>query len=501
MVVALIYFAVLLFLIYKTSFFGIIKDNDISAKIFTLLFFLKALAIPVFYFIYQRFYGGIENFDSGNFYRNAKTVNEFARTNFLEYLKMMFGLQDDNEGSYVYNTCLIYTNNWDNGQIRDFFYNDNRIVIRIHSLIHFIAFNSYFVHALFNCFLSFIGIVYLYKALKPFFVNKYIWVLLILCFFPTLWFYTGAVLKEGLTLFFLGCGIYQLNKIALKEYKFSSILFLIFSIFMAFLLKPYVLLFSFMCFALFFKIYYSKKINNKLLVYFTIILIGILGTNVASLLIKNKSLYTVAMARQRVFADASTGGIFLKDSKKFIRLNYDTTLVKKVLKMPNVYTIKLNAAFIYCELSHLQDTLVCYANKDTITQYDLDFKIAKSGSNFKLPNSFLKLSLYSFYYTLAHPLFFNARNSLQFVASLENVIIILSLLIFLIGLIGSKKDKFIPVAMVTVAFFVCYLIGITTPNSGAIVRYRSLVVIFILLSALYYLPNLKKVIKVFFQKN
>ena len=492
MLVALIYFALILILIYKTNFFGIIKDSDISPKTFTLLFFLKALAIPIFYIVYQRFYGGINNFDSGNFYRNAKTVNEFASTNFLEYLKMMFGLQDDNEGSYVYNTCLIYTNNWDNGQIRDFFYNDNRIVIRIHSLIHFIAFNSYFVHALFNCFLSFIGIVYLYKALKQFFVNKYIWVLLILCFFPTLWFYTGAVLKEGLTLFFLGCGIYQLNKIGLKEYKLTSILFLLFIIFMAFLLKPYVLLFSFMCFVLFFKIYYSEKINNKLLVYLIIILVGIISTNVLSLLVKNRSLYTVAMARQRVFADASTGGIFLKNSKKFIRLNYDTSLVKKVPAMPNVYTIKLNVPFKYCELSHIQDTLMCYANKDTLTQYDLDFKIAKSGSNFKLPNSFLKLSMYSFYYTLAYPLFFNTKNSLQFIASLENVVIILSLLIVCVGLIKSKKNKFIPVALITVAFFVCYLIGITTPNSGAIVRYRSLIVIFILLSALYYLPIFKK---------
>jgi hypothetical protein len=42
------------------------------------------------------------------------------------------------------------------------------------------------------------------------------------------------------------------------------------------------------------------------------------------------------------------------------------------------------------------------------------------------------------------------------------------------------------------ALGLCLLIGLTTPNSGAIFRYRSPAVIFILLAALYYLPVSKK---------
>ena len=491
MIAAVIYLIVFLALIYKTNFFGVIKDEIISSKTFTILFLLKSLSIPAFVIIYKKFYGGLENFDAGNFYNDAKAVNTFAHHHFLEYLKMLVGLQNDNDGSFCYNNCLIYTHNWDNGRIRDFLYNDNRVVIRVHSLLHFIAFNSYYVHALFSCFLSFIGITYLYKALKEFFIGKEIWVLLILCFFPTLWFYTGSLSKEALTLFFLGCGVYQIRKFILKDYKYSSVLFLIFIVFVSFLLKPYVLLFSFVCFALFFKIQYSKKTNYKLIIYFSSIFIFILLLNITSLFLKNKSLYRVAMARQRVFADASTGGIFLLDSKRtFVRLEYDSTLVKKI--KPNYYTITLNAPYIYWENSHQQDTLLCKANTDTTTKYTLVYQLPKSGSNFILPDSFLYLSASGFYYTLFYPLFFNSKNSLQLIASLENVFIILSLILIIMGLVRSNKQKFIPITLISITLIVCFLIGITTPNSGAVIRYRSLVVIFILLSALYYFP-IKKI--------
>ncbi len=490
---AILYFLFFLFLIYKNNFFGILKDDVISSKKITLLFFFKVLAIPVYVFIYKRFYGGLENFDAGNFYNDAKAVNTFAHEHFFEYLKMMFGLQDDNKGSFCYTHCLVNTSNWDNGKIRDFFYNDNRIVIRIHSIIHFIAFNSYYVHAFFSCFFSFIGLIYLYKSLKQFFIGKELWVLLILCFFPTLWFYTGSVSKEALTLLFLGLGSYQIQNFMLKEYKLSSILFLIFILFLSFLLKPYILLVSFLSFTLFYKLYYSPKIKNKLIIYFGVIFSLVILSNLVSLIIKQKSLYEVAMQRQRIFAGVAKGGIFLEDSVKFVRLANDTTLVKKVNNIQNYYKIKLMSPYMYWKSNHPEDTLFCKSNTDTITNYQLVYILSKSGSNIKLPNSFLQLTISSFYYTLFYPLFFNSTNSLQIIASVENSTIIISLIIIFCGLINSNKQKFLPFVLITLTFSVCYLIGITTPNSGAIIRYRSLVIIFILLAALYYVPILKKV--------
>lgn len=494
MIVFILYSLVLLALIYYNGFFGLFKDNRISTTQFTGLFFFKILAIPTFYLVYKIMYGGLERFDSGIFYRDAKAVNDFAKTDFIEYLKMMFGLQDDSQGSYVYNHCLVNTYNWDNGRIRDYLYNDNRIVIRIHSVLHFIAFNSYFAHALFSCFLSFIGIFNLYRSVKEFFARKEFIVLLILCFFPALWFYTGALLKEGLTIFFFGCLIWQLKKFIYGTRDLKNVLWLLFLLFISLLLKPYLLFFAAICFSLFF-IIYRANIKHKLLVFFSILVVCVVSVNVISVALKNKSLVKAALARQRVFADAAKGGIFLLDSVKFVRLEFDSTLVKKVSGKEKRFNIKKDSPYIYWEHTHQQDTLFCDKNTDTLTQYKLVYQLAESGSNFGLENytrSIPGIITTCLYYGLFYPLFMNAKNALQLLASAENLALIIALILFVIGVFKNKKDHFPPVFFVFFALSVCLLIGLTTPNSGAIFRYRSPVVIFILLAALYYSAPLSR---------
>ena len=89
-----IYLLIFVVLIYSNGFFKLFKDEQISNKTFSLIFILKAMAVPAFYFLFVKLYGGIENFDAGKFYFDAKIMNHFAYQNFPEYLKMLFGLQD-----------------------------------------------------------------------------------------------------------------------------------------------------------------------------------------------------------------------------------------------------------------------------------------------------------------------------------------------------------------------------------------------------------------------
>jgi hypothetical protein len=319
-------------------------------------------------------------------------------------------------------------------------------------------------------------------------------VLLILCFFPALWFYTGAVLKEGLTIFFLGCGLYQVKQVIDGNRSLKNILWLFCIVFISLLLKPYLLFFSLICFALFFCIYRSQKIKRRLLLFFSVILLCVIGANLVSIGLKHKSLVDAALARQRVFADAAKGGIFLVDSVKFVRLEYDSSLVKKVSGTGKTFTIRKNSPYIYWEHSHQQDTLFCSANTDTLSQYSLVYQLPESGSNFGLENyskSLPGLVATCLYYSLFYPLFVNAKSALQLLASGENMLIILALILFFTGLVKRRKNAFPPVVFVFLALAVCLLIGLTTPNSGAIFRYRSPVVIFILLAALYYIPPFK----------
>jgi hypothetical protein len=491
LIVCCIYLILLLLLIRYNGFFGIFNDSKITRRQFGLFLFLKALAIPVFYILYQKMYGGIEKFDAGKFYHDAKIINGIATKDFALYLRILFGLQNDSPLSYDF-LMLTDTVNWDNGIVKDFLYNDNRVLIRVHSVVHFIAFNSYFVHALFSCFLSYIGIVFLYKTLQEFFAGKELWVLMVLCFFPGLWFYTGALLKEGLVFFVFGCGIYQLKKFSHNTITLKGSALLIFLVFVSLFLKPYLLFFGFIYFTSLFLIYRKIKNNYRLVSFILIILGSVFILNALALLVRKKSLIEAAYTHQRIFAGAAKGGIFLANDYRYVELPYDTTFIKKVPGKKDIFTLKKNISYVYHEKSTGYDTLNCSSNNDTLTHYSLVYKIPESTSNIdlgKYSQNPIILAASCLYYSLCYPLFYNARNPLQFLASFENILLLLSLANTCFYLIIGEKERFLPFGFLLFALILCLLIGLTTPNSGAIFRYRSPVVIFILLSALYYIEG------------
>lgn len=491
----ILYLVVFLFLIYKTHFFGIFKDTTISPLNFAVLFFFKALAVPAFYFVYKKMYGGVENFDAGKFFHDAGIISSYAKSSFVGYLKIVFGLQDDSQGSSIYKECLVHTFNWDNGNIPDYFYNDNRIVIRLHSIFHFVSLGSYFVHALFNSFLSFVGITFLYKALKDFFRNRELFLLLIFCYFPTLWFYTGGVLKEGIAMFVMGASAYFLKMIIQRKATSAQYIYLVVLIFISTLLKPYLLIPATICFYLLFKIQESS-FQHKSIIFFCSALSLFILANMVSLIFKQKSLSTIAEDHQRLFADAAKGGIFLLDKDKFVRLEYDYSFVKKISGRDSLFSIKKGIPFVYWNHSNQADTLYCKANTDTLNLYKLVYDVPKSGSNIYLGTSVSEKQLPPiaeyFYYSLFFPFFINAKGILQIIASFENLLILLALLLFIKGVFQNKRPAFPAIVFILFALGLCLLIGATTPNSGAIFRYRSPVVIFILIAAIYYSPSPSK---------
>ena len=292
--VYLIYFILLVYLIYKNNLLGLFKDEIITSKYYALIFSFKALAVPTFYFVFKKLYGGIDDLDAGKFYHDAQVIHDFALKDFTFYIKLMFGFQNDLPGSYDFEYCLKNTVNWDNGTIKDYLYNDNRVLIRVHSLIDFIAFNSYFAHALISCLFSFIGLQFIYKAFKMYFKGKEILLFLILCFVPALWFFTGGLLKEGITVFCLGAAILQTKKwVTHKSLKNTMLLLLL--VFICCLLKPYLLLFSLFGFMVFFMIEFSSKISKKIFIFCLLMFLTVVAVNFISQTFKKRTLLEAAL--------------------------------------------------------------------------------------------------------------------------------------------------------------------------------------------------------------
>lgn len=493
MIVFLIYALVIGWLIYKNGFWGLFNDAHLNKRTLLLVFIIKVLAVPAFYLFFKFYYGGITKLDAGKFYSDATVMNDLAYVDFAEYLKMLVGLQDDTPGSFFFNHCIETTNNWENGQVKDFFYNDNRVVIRLHSLIHFIAFKSYFVHALFSCFFSYIGLFFIYKTLKEFFLNKELYLYVMISLFPTLWLYSGGLLKEGITLLFFGLLLFQIKKIVRHPSSVKTFLMLIPLLFISVLLKPYLLFYGAVFFMLFF-IIQKHIVKYKTGVFMVSLLLACILINFSSILLKKQSLLQAAQKREQEFMDLSKGGIFLLDSIKFVRVAYDTNRVKRVKDKPEHFTIKKGIAYTYWEHSHQQDTLICSNNEDTLTHYSLVYMLPKAGSVINVidgSNNFAIIALRSFYYTILHPFFFNAKGLMQQFASLENLLLILALLTSVLGIICSRDKKLPGIAFLLFGLSLFILIGFTTPNSGAIMRYRAPAAIFILMSALYFLEEIK----------
>jgi hypothetical protein len=498
LIIFLIYLLVITALIYYNGFFRLFNDADIGKRTFAGFFLLKALAVPVFYFLFLKVYGGIDDLDAGKFYHDARIMNSLAYIHPSGYLKMLLGLQDDSEGSSFY-PFIVLTNNWDNGQLKDFFYNDNRIIIRIHSLLHFIAFNQYSVHSLFACFFSFIGLKLIYSSFKELFKGKELFLLTIICFFPTLWLYTGSVLKEGWTVFFLGCILHYTKQAVTKGVSIKTMFILLFLLLISLLLKAYILFYGFVYFTAFFSFCFRFSGRYKGLIFLTCVLSVAVLFNFTAKLVKGESFVQAAVDREREFSDLAKGGIFLLDGSKYIRLPYDKKLIKPVEGRKNYFTVKKGATFIYWEHSHQKDTLTCVSNTDTLSQFFLHKELPTAGSNVNVigrSDNIFVITGRALYFTIAYPFFFNAKGIMQLFASAENLILVLTLGVFLVGIFRSAKDSFPPIAFLVFGLSLFLIVGITTPNSGAILRYRSPAAIFILLSALYYLNGFKKRYKI-----
>lgn len=491
MVITIIYVCLILFLINKNSFFGLFDDKHISNKQLSLLFIVKLLAIPVFYYLFVKDGDGIKKLDAGKFFNDASMMNYMAFVNPAEYLRMLLGFQDESAGSWFYDHIFILTDNWDNGKMKDYFYNDNRMIIRLHSLVHFAAFGSYFVHALFCCFISFIGLFLIYKTYTEYFTGKAIGFMTLICLFPSLWLHSGGLLKEGWLLLIMGSALISLKKVILHhQYKYLPLL--IISVLLSFILKPYVLLLLILLYVLF--LFTDKFVAQRFrIITFSLLFVsGIMVTNAGSQMLRGRSLIEAALQREKEFSDVAEGGIFMLDKTKFIRLPYDHSQLLNSESRKGYYRLREGSRYYYWEHSHQKDTLFCNYNRDTLTEYRLMYEIPKAGSNIKVVvqgESFVLTMFRSFYYTLLYPFFVNAKGFMYILASLENLLLIFSLIFCLYHLLRfrSRKAVLVPIMFLTFAISLFLLVGITSPNSGAIMRYRSPAAIFILLSALYFM--------------
>lgn len=260
-------YAICLWFISKSPFY---QKSELTTYELWFLFSLKVLAGISLFTIYTYYYTDRSSADIYKYFDDAQILFQLAKDDFGLYLKILLNIPDSSELLYHVREQMNY---WDKPYNHGVL-NDNRIMIRTHSLMNFISGGNFQVHnVLFNL-ISFTGLIGLYTFFRGIFSLKK-WIFICALFLvPSMLFWGSGALKESILFFAMGMFLYHLfvNK------SRGKLIWAFLALVLMFWMKSYVLmaLISGLIFILSNRLLPYKPIPNFMIVNF-ILLICFLG--------------------------------------------------------------------------------------------------------------------------------------------------------------------------------------------------------------------------------
>ena len=214
------------------------KNSGIKVRFLWACFLLKFLVSFLMYYVYTYYYPNRIDADIFKFFDDSEIIYNSFFNSISDFKNLIFETNIDTH--YYVENYLQHMNNWER-LYDNGVYNDNRLLIKINAFFRFISFHQFHVHSLFFCFLSLTGLVAFCRVLKKFIPNNSILILL-LFFLPSLLFWTSGILKESLHVFALGLFIFSITNILNHKTSGSSIVILISSLLLILYIKPFIFL-------------------------------------------------------------------------------------------------------------------------------------------------------------------------------------------------------------------------------------------------------------------
>lgn len=442
----LTYSILFIFLILKMKFFDC---PAISKLQFIGLFVLKIVFGLIVYYVYMHHYAPT---DSYLYFEGSKNVfDQFLGNSYGEVL------------------------GW-NSSFDDVFYNNSRIIIYINFFIQFISFNNVFVHILFFCFFSFIGLTALYKAFYKYFPTKKNILIIGLYLIPSVLFWTSGIYKETIALSCLGLIVYLSDFGLIKSFSVKTIVFLTVLVILLFFIKIHIFI---ALLPLLVINWLASKLNStKYFLYYALIFVSfILIVHLISKTSNQLNVYQLIADKQAKAISEAKGGIFLVNESNFVCVDYNDS-TSLLLRPDSCYSIKPGSRFLSWELDNMKDTTFVNNSTDS-SAYKILYRIKPANSEVSIkkiePNF---VSVYSAMpFAIANvffqPTLFSIKNVLQLFSWIENMWLLLLIVIAI--LFFDKKivlQKEVLVFCVLFALIQFALIGLTTPVVGAMVRYK-----------------------------
>ncbi len=427
-------------------------------------FIIKIIAGVIFLEIYTHHYGtGTLSADANKFIDESRVLNEVYSKSKGDYFQLLFGFSDLRELGHQY---LEETHHWDtNSQL---LLNDNRNLMRVHSVIYFISKGDIQIHLVIFAFISLLAVILFTNAFEqyvPLTKNLLFYGLL---FIPSVVFWSSSILKEPLL--FLGMALFLYGVLRHHSIVVRALLLLAGSaIILGF--KPYIL------FCLIPAVLLAWLYKTLSLKWFVIQLVALISISI--FLLTNTtagSAITHKLSRKQFdFFNISQGGMHLLGDNSFYYVSPEKT---------NRVVIENDTATIISDLSAEQfDYSYKYAPKaidlKKNERYPVFFACEPSQSYIHVtqikdsPIQLLKNIPEALVNVLFRPFITDSGSWLIFPAILETVTIWIFLLLGLRFLkYCSKEQKGVLLGIITFVILLSLLIGWVTPVLGAINRYR-----------------------------
>jgi len=235
----------LLLILYIVLFFWILKrwkffsDSGITTTQLWLLFSVKLIIGFGLTWIYTAYYTNRLEADIFKYFDDSEVLYNSLFSDPTDFFKMLFGYKNDNE--YFFNTYYVEMNNWDH-VYKSSTYNDARTIIRLNAIIRLFSLGNIHIHTLFFTALSMIGFTGIFRSFKDFFSNKKGALIIAVFLIPSVIFWSSGALKESILIFGMGILIYALKQLTEQRINIKLLTLFILSFNLLFLIKFYVLL-------------------------------------------------------------------------------------------------------------------------------------------------------------------------------------------------------------------------------------------------------------------
>ena len=463
----IILLAGLSFLIWNAS-----DKIGLSKKSLMIGWGIKLLFAGLFLLIFTHYYSNGSLYgDVANFMYDSSVLADYGRSDPGGYFNLLMGMNSD-DLSLMQNE-LSETKIWSYGDNGDFI-NDNRLIIRINSVIHFFSFGNILVHSLIFAFISFIGTIFIYKTFSKL-VNNQHFLFFGLLLFPTIGFWGSGISKECLMIFAFGIFCWGLSKLLQKRNdKWSRLTFIV-GLAMLLFNKPHMGI-CLLVFLPFFIWFYKSGINKKKLAI-SLGILTIIGVALSYSPPKTNPVDKISNKLQD-FKNIGTGGVFFITDSSFCAFDYATfdhfsynsehSLIQ--VNKPTTGEYKLFG----------KDEFYPFTIPKSEKQYDVYLIQPPSNSIVEVPSikgsgvQLIKNIPLAIMNTTLRPFPTDQGGPLKYVLLLENLIFLVLALFVLRN--HEEKDNCTRswvFLLILAGFSLIVLIGLTTPVLGAVARYKS----------------------------